>query len=189
MRAMLDVRVNGRVPDHLTSPDAADEVFRWRDNPQVTISDAAAVTLASWWQSPGTVGRYLAQLASTGRVNVPDLLADIDATRREAESREVFDDADALGLSALEAWAVHHPRREKWLTYRPDFSPGAPSRPGTGSALIVREPGRGACRRYEFDYDDRNIYVYCATFRDGAGWHGYGFGAYAPVRVIPRLRA
>ena len=53
--------------------------------------------------------------------------------------------------------------------------------------LIVRKGL--AVRRYEFDYDARNIYVYCRTFRDEQGREPEPWYDYAPVRAIPRPTA
>jgi hypothetical protein len=47
------------------------------------IDPAVAVTIASWWQSPGSVGQHLAAFASGAPVDDVALLDDIAATRRE----------------------------------------------------------------------------------------------------------
>jgi len=62
-----------------------------------TITDATALTIASWHQSPGLVGGALAQLASTGSVDYLDLMEDIRAT-------DPHDDDDALRV--LRWWAT-----------------------------------------------------------------------------------
>jgi hypothetical protein len=46
------------------------------------ILPATAVTIASWWQSAGNVGRHLAAFASGSAVDRTALLDDIAATRR-----------------------------------------------------------------------------------------------------------
>lgn len=99
---MGTVQTNAR---HLTSPDAVDAVdaAAYRGG---RISDAAAATIASWWQSPGRIGRTLAALASGLPVEVEDLVADIDATIREADERHHLDAADRRALAALAAWAT-----------------------------------------------------------------------------------
>jgi len=48
------------------------------------LSDAAAKTIASWWQSSGTVGSALASLASGAAVDRDYLYEDIGATGRTA---------------------------------------------------------------------------------------------------------
>lgn len=71
------------------------------------ISDAAAVTIASWWQSPGTVGRHLASLASGSPVSPDALLDDIDATEREAEtSVPGLNRSDRRALAVLRSWVL-----------------------------------------------------------------------------------
>ncbi|WP_236973151.1 hypothetical protein, partial [Mycobacterium avium] len=44
---------------------------------------ATAVTIASWWQSPGGIGKALAAFASGSPVSRQELLDDIAATRTE----------------------------------------------------------------------------------------------------------
>ena len=48
------------------------------------FSDDAARTVASWWQSSGTIGSTLASFASGASVERTDLLDDISATARQA---------------------------------------------------------------------------------------------------------
>lgn len=59
-----------------------------------------------------------------------------------------------------------------------------PVRPRTDEAVIVtRENGDRI--RFEFDYDDDNIYVYAGEWP--ADWpNGYGCKVQRPVRAIPR---
>jgi hypothetical protein len=52
-----------RLP-HVTTDVAEAEISAVLSTPGPEISDCVAVTIASWWQSPGTVGRHLAALAS-----------------------------------------------------------------------------------------------------------------------------
>jgi len=70
------------------------------------ISDACAVTIASWWQSPGRVGRHLATLASGLSVDLEDLLDDISATRRNAGT-----EWNRRSLDMLSTWAIAKDRR------------------------------------------------------------------------------
>jgi hypothetical protein len=65
--------------EHLTSVEVAKQMHKaWNDGDM--ISDRVAVTIASWWQSPGTVGRHLAALASGVPVIADDLIEDIANT-------------------------------------------------------------------------------------------------------------
>lgn len=48
------------------------------------ITDATARTIASWWQSPGSIGGALAALASGATVDRAALLEDINLTGRTA---------------------------------------------------------------------------------------------------------
>lgn len=107
MADMIDCRVNGRVPTHLTSEDTYAEVtsaYGVRE-----IRDSAAVAIASWWQSPGTQGRAMAELSTTGQVEVSALLADISAAYPCTHDRS----RDWFALGALATWAINHPTRCK----------------------------------------------------------------------------
>ena len=99
--------------DHLTSREVALQIAEREemhskgvpliDVPE--ISDAAAVTIASWWQSPGTIGRYLASLASGAPVDHNDLLDDIEASRRK------YSDPDLdIDLDYLATWVINKSR-------------------------------------------------------------------------------
>lgn len=69
------------------------------------IGDASALTIASWWQSPGTHGRAFAELSTTGTVAVEDLHSDIAAVYQSADAR------DREALDCLGTWALNHPSR------------------------------------------------------------------------------
>ena len=58
------------------------------------LLDSAAVTIASWYQSPGKDSRALAALASGAPADVEDLLREIDG------ALEYGDDHDALRMLA-----------------------------------------------------------------------------------------
>lgn len=91
------------LPECVDAETVNEEVKRFFDD-GTPISDAAARTIASWWQSPGTVGNKLAQLASTGTVAYDDLIDDIDKTQLEARRNNVtVSDKD---LDALREWAA-----------------------------------------------------------------------------------
>lgn len=84
MSGKIQVREN-----HATSLDAyanVATVMAQERGPNVYIAEIwpyVAVTIASWWQSSGTVGNVLAAFASGAEVDRTALLDDIDATRRE----------------------------------------------------------------------------------------------------------
>lgn len=68
------------------------------------ITDETAMTIASWYASPGAVGQHLAALATTGTVDTDDLLDDIDRTLLD-----YGDDTDERDeLIALAAWVKFH---------------------------------------------------------------------------------
>jgi len=90
-----------------TEPEVADHVRAVQSAGDREIADEAAVTIAAWWQSPGTVGHVLAALASGVRVDLDDLLDDIRLTRKEATTS-----TDRNDLDCLATWALHHPSRE-----------------------------------------------------------------------------
>jgi hypothetical protein len=102
MGKMIDCRVNGRVPDHLSSGEVTVQV-RTRNGVR-EITDAAAVTIASWWQSAGTEGRAFAALSTTGRVELAALVDGIAAVRRYADTT-----IDQWCLDMLSTWALRHP--------------------------------------------------------------------------------
>ena len=95
---MSTVTTNG--VRHLTSDEAMYEI-RYGYGQQ-ELSDAAAATVASWWQSPGTVGRHFAALASGLPVTTSDLLDDIHATYGEAVTP-----LDRQALDMLATWALN----------------------------------------------------------------------------------
>lgn len=93
--------------DHVTSDEAMYDVraSHWTRR---EVSDATALTIASWWQSPSTVGHVLASLAGGMAVDVTDLLDDIRATR----NRVLDGTDDKLALDMLATWAINHPSRQ-----------------------------------------------------------------------------
>lgn len=72
----------------------------------IEVDDPTAVTIASWWQSSGTVGRHLATLASGMWVQLDLLLWDIAQSREEADTPFA-----AQALDMLATWAINHPSR------------------------------------------------------------------------------
>jgi hypothetical protein len=73
------------------------------------ISDAAALTIASWWQTPSGPGAVFAQFASTGRVDYHALQAAIAADYDEAQRQGP---GIARQLDMLATWAMNHPSRQ-----------------------------------------------------------------------------
>lgn len=64
------------------------------------ITDESAVTIASWWMSPGTDGAAFSELVHTGSADLDDLRDDV---RRSLD--ETGDDTDERDeLTALMAW-------------------------------------------------------------------------------------
>lgn len=95
-------------PSHLSSQQVRDEIkAAWPDD---YISDAAALTIASYWQSPGTHGRAFAELSTTGSVDLEALVSDIGATMDHA-----MQGFSRRELQSLEAWANNHAS----VDYRP----------------------------------------------------------------------
>ena len=97
-------------PAHLREEQALAEIDTRHGRGE--ISDACAVTIASWWQSPGAVGRGFARLASTGAVPADDLAGDVAATLTELHGLGLdAASTEARALQALAAWARTHPSR------------------------------------------------------------------------------
>lgn len=86
---------------HVTSDEAYRQVAARSGIDE--IDDAVAATIASWWQSPSTVGRHLAALASGAPVEYQDLANDIYRTRRETGG---MSPATNRELDALSTWAI-----------------------------------------------------------------------------------
>lgn len=95
------------------SLDAQLEVARHHGKGE--ISDSAARTIASLWQSSGTVGSHLATLASGLPVDLDDLLDDIHHTRQGTA-----DWFDLQGLDTLATWAIA--KGVQSLDDRPDLA-------------------------------------------------------------------
>jgi hypothetical protein len=76
-----------------------------RREPERFLTNQEARTVASWWQSSGTVGSRLAELASTGDVDASALMDDIARTMMDVhkgdEQRTSY-----IDLADLWAWAV-----------------------------------------------------------------------------------
>ena len=92
-------KITVKVP-HVTSDIATAELTACYG--QREISDAVAVTVASWHQSPGTVGRVLAALASGATVEHDELADDIYMTRGQIGQGSV----NRRDLDQLSTWAI-----------------------------------------------------------------------------------
>jgi hypothetical protein len=68
---------------------------------QREISDAAALTIASWWQSPSADGMPFTELSTTGSVDYEALCDAIHRERRELHN----DTFNARALDMLSTWA------------------------------------------------------------------------------------
>ena len=101
---MTGNRITTDRPEHLYTADVLDMVEARHG--VVEITDAAALTIASWWQSAGYIGSAFAELASTGSVDADALSRDIAAVYGEAHP------TDRQCLDMLGTWAIHHDSRQ-----------------------------------------------------------------------------
>jgi hypothetical protein len=85
---------------HVTSAVAEAEIRAVLASEGPEISDCVAVTVASWWQSPGRVGRHLAALASGVPVEYEDLALDVHLTWLDAAP------AERRALDCLSTWML-----------------------------------------------------------------------------------
>lgn len=92
------IQINGS----LLESDQVSEQLEEADRNRTVIPDQAAKTIASWWHSPGPVGRVLSQLSHGIVFDTDDLLADIDKTMPEATEPHQKEE-----LHALRNWAEH----------------------------------------------------------------------------------
>lgn len=92
-----------RVKAHHVSSQEAYSLTR---SERPVLDDATAVTIASWWQSPGRIGSVLAGFASGAPVIAEALLSDVQATINE--ERPYASPADMRALRALEAYVKTH---------------------------------------------------------------------------------
>jgi len=92
-------------PRHMREHEVYDMVQERLGKEEIT--DACAVSIAAWWQSPRGNGYALAQLASTGTVDYSDLSDAIMLTRREAVESYGSASPDVAALDMLGTWALH----------------------------------------------------------------------------------
>lgn len=98
-------RITTDRPRHLYSAETLDEI-RAASAAGREISDAAALTVASWWQGPSFPGRAFAELSTTGSVDVDELCREVGATYPETLALPAV---DRLALDMLSTWALNHP--------------------------------------------------------------------------------
>jgi len=107
------MRITSSVREHAYSVQAMDDIAQvlGQTGPLESrreILDSTALTIASWWQSPGSIGRAFAELASTGSVDSDALAADISATYREASNAD-----DRVALDVLGTWTLSKVREAR----------------------------------------------------------------------------
>lgn len=66
------------------------------------ITDAAAATIASWWQSSGTEGSAFAALASGATADASALMRDVSAAVRDT----AINTDDRLAIEMLATWIL-----------------------------------------------------------------------------------
>lgn len=89
-----------RVP-HATEDQVMQECREMRDGTRDTLSDGAALAVASWYQSPGDGARF-AELSTTGRMSDPQALSE-DIRR---EKSKITDWEQRYALFALSFWII-----------------------------------------------------------------------------------
>lgn len=102
-RARVSMTLQVRGLGHMHSGAVHGEVIQAREQSR-EICDAAAVTIAAWWQSPGSIGHVLATFASGLPVTSDDLIGDIVATMANDHPGE----REAACLDALASYAMTH---------------------------------------------------------------------------------
>lgn len=85
-----------------TTREAEEEIAKWEETGKI-VSDGVARTIASWYQSSGTIGEHFAALASTGQCEY-DLLAD------DVRRTKPHDDEQESELKAFKAWLENKAR-------------------------------------------------------------------------------
>lgn len=88
---------------HLPSVEVLDQVRERVGREELT--DAAAVTIASWYQAPRGTGSVLATFASGLPVNREDLSRDVSDTIDECYDR--LGNLDRRALDMLGTWVLH----------------------------------------------------------------------------------
>ncbi len=91
---------------HLNEDETRAEIARHYGT-DTEVSDAAAVTIASWWQSPGGTGSVLAALSTGASWDLEDLLDDIASTRAWARAQNCHTPEDDRALDMLATWAIN----------------------------------------------------------------------------------
>ncbi len=103
-----DMGTTIQVQAHQINEDAARADVSSAAATDQDIAESTAVTIAAWWQSPGSVGHVLAAFASGAQVSAQELLDDIDATRRhEGYHTGAMAPPDRQALDCLESFVQH----------------------------------------------------------------------------------
>lgn len=106
VNGVVVMMIQVRNVSHLSGERALREAYQSAKGGRF-LSDAGAVTIAAMWQSPGRVGAQLAAFASGMAVSAEDLLADIDKSLPEAETK-----IDRTGLEELRRWVLQRDSAE-----------------------------------------------------------------------------
>lgn len=91
-----------QISGSLLESDEVSEQLEESDRNHTVIPDLVAKTIASWWHSPGPIGRVLSQLSHGIVFDTDELIADIDKTMPEVKSP-----SDRQELIELRLWAEH----------------------------------------------------------------------------------
>ncbi|WNY15196.1 hypothetical protein SEA_MACGULLY_93 [Rhodococcus phage MacGully] len=105
------------VGEHFGSERVASEVAYWVAYGE-PIADGAALSIASWWQSPAGPGHAFAALASGAQIDIADVREAINAQLAELDSDGVDEDTDTP--SAVGGWTADELQELRalgaWLT-------------------------------------------------------------------------
>jgi hypothetical protein len=93
--------INVGRPHHLSSDSAYTEIGRCYEA-EKEISDACAVTIASWWAGPDVLSQEFTRLATSGSFNPRALLEEISIARTR-----IAMNTDHRALDMLATWAMH----------------------------------------------------------------------------------
>lgn len=102
MRAAIQV-----TDSHVNEEEARRDVAEVITAGAREINPATAATIASWWQSSGSIGSTLAAFASGRQVARKELLDDIAATRNSCGYGNGMEPADEQALDALATFVIH----------------------------------------------------------------------------------
>lgn len=92
-----------QISGHLLGQEEVEQALADAVDRSTVIPDAVAKTIASWWHSPGTVGRVLSQLSHGIEFDTDELIEDIDKTIAQSN----WSPGNRLELALLRNWAEH----------------------------------------------------------------------------------